>query len=118
MHPFFSEYLSPTNPIASGIVTLLQYSFSIWCVGLIVYGIWLFIKSKQIKKIQSIQPLVTARQERNLGREDNEAEIDADNVFHEFCEEQSLDEGSPITKHLKAIFLAGWDERAALKSVS
>ena len=110
MHPFFSEYLSPTNPIASGIVTLLQYSFSIWCVGLIVYGIWLFIKSKQIKKIQSIQPLVTARQERNLGREDNEAEIDADNVFHEFCEEQSLDEGSPITKHLKAIFLAGWDE--------
>ena len=110
MHPFFSEYLSPTNPIASGIVTLLQYSFSIWCVGLIVYGIWLFIKSKQIKKIQSIQPLVDARQERDTGRENNDQKPDADKMFHEFCEEQSLSEGSPITKHLKAIFLAGWDE--------
>ena len=110
MLTFFSEYLSPTNPIASGIVTLLQYSFFIWCVGLIVYGIWLFIKSKQIKKIQSIQPLVDARQERDTGRENNDQKPDADKMFHEFCEEQSLGEGSPITKHLKAIFLAGWDE--------
>ena len=110
MLSFLSEYLSPTNPIASGIVTLLQYSFFIWCVGLIVYGIWLFIKSKQIKKIQSIQPLVDARQERDTGRENNDQKPDADKMFHEFCEEQSLGEGSPITKHLKAIFLAGWDE--------
>ena len=110
MLTFFSEYLSPTNPIASGIVTLLQYSFFIWCVGLIVYGIWLFIKSKQIKKIQSIRPLVDARQERDTGRENNDQKPDADKMFHEFCEEQSLGEGSPITKHLKAIFLAGWDE--------
>ena len=110
MLPFLSEYLSPTNPIASGIVKLLQCSFLIWLAGLIVYGIWLFIKSKQIKKIQSIQSLVDARQERDMGRENNDQKPDADKVFHEFCEEQSLDEGSPITKHLKAIFLAGWDE--------
>ena len=110
MHPFFSEHLSPTNPIASGIVTFLQCFFLIWFIGLIVYWVWLSRKSKQIEKNQSIQPLVVARQERDLGREDNEAETDADKMFHEFCEEQSLDEGSPITKHLKAIFLAGWDE--------
>ena len=110
MHPFFSEYLSPTNPIASVIVTILQCSFFVWFIGLIVYGIWLSIKSKPIKKIQSIQPLVEARQERDTGRENNDQKPDADKMFHEFCEEQSLDEGSPITKHLKAIFLAGWDE--------
>ena len=110
MHPFFSEYLSPTNPIASGIVTFSVCFFLIWFIGLIVYGIWLFIKSKQIKKIQSIQPLVNARQERDTGRENNDQKPNADKMFHEFCEEQSLDEGSPITKHLKAIFLAGWDE--------
>ena len=110
MHPFFSEHLSPTNPIASGIVTFSVCFFLIWFIGLIVYGIWLFIKSKQIKKIQSIQPLVDARQERDTGRENNDQKPDADKMFHEFCEEQSLDEGSPITKHLKAIFLAGWDE--------
>ena len=110
MPPFFSEYLSPTNPIASGIVTFLQCFFSVWLVGLIIYGIWLIKKSKQIEKNQNIQPLVAARQKRDLGREDNKAETDADKVFHEFCEEQPLGEGSPITKHLKAIFLAGWNE--------
>ena len=110
MPPFFSEYLSPTNPFASGIVTFSVCFFLIWFIGLIVYGIWLFIKSKQIEKNQSIQPLVVALQERDLGREDNEAETNADKVFHEFCEEQSLSKGFPITKHLRAIFLAGWNE--------
>jgi DNA repair exonuclease SbcCD ATPase subunit len=118
MHPFFSEYLSPTNPIASGIVTLLQYSFSIWCVGLIVYGLWSFIRWIQMRNNQNIQPLVTARQERDLGREDNEAETDAEKVFQEFCKKSFLERSpipflgkpSSITKHLKAIFLAGWDE--------
>ena len=127
MHPFFSEYLSPTNPFASGIVTLLQYSFSIWCVGLIVYGLWSFIRWIQMRNNQNIQPLVTARQERDLGREDSDPITDAENVFHEFCKKPFLERSpipflakrfpipflakrSPITKHLKAIFLAGWTE--------
>jgi DNA repair exonuclease SbcCD ATPase subunit len=67
---------------------------------------------------QNIQPLVTARQERDLGREDNEAETDAEKVFQEFCKKSFLERSpipflgkpSSITKHLKAIFLAGWDE--------
>ena len=76
---------------------------------------------------QNIQPLVTARQERDLGREDSDPKTDAENVFQEFCKkpffERSpipflakrfpipfLGKRSPIAKHLKAIFLAGWDE--------
>ena len=110
MFKFFSKYLFPENPIASGIVIFLICFFSIWFVGLIVYGIWLYIKSKRMKKNQNIQPLVTARQERNVGREGSDPKTDAEKVFREFCDEQSLGEGSPVTKHLKAIFLAGWDE--------
>ena len=110
MFKFFSKYLFPENPIASGIVIFLICFFSIWFVGLIVYGTWLYIKSKRMKKNQNIQPLVTARQERNVGREGSDPKTDAEKVFREFCDEQSLGEGSPVTKHLKAIFLAGWDE--------
>ena len=127
MFPFLNEYLSPTNPIASGIVTLLQYSFSIWCVGLIVYGLWSFIRWIQMRNNQNIQPLVTARQEWDVGREDSDPKTDAENVFQEFCKKPFLEgsptpflakrfpipflgKRSPIAKHLKAIFLAGWDE--------
>ena len=118
MPSLFSEYLSPTNPIASVIVTILQCSFSVWCGGLVAYWIWLLVKKKEIEKKQNIQPLVTARQERDLGREDNEAETDAEKVFQEFCKKSFLERSpipflgkpSSITKHLKAIFLAGWDE--------
>ena len=59
---------------------------------------------------QNIQSLVTARQERDRGRDDNEAETDANLVFQDFCEERSLSENSFISKHLKSIFLAGWNE--------
>ena len=76
---------------------------------------------------QNIQPLVTARQERDLGREDSDPKTDAENVFQEFCKKPFLERSpipflakrfpipflgkrSPIAKHLKAIFLAGWDE--------
>ena len=110
MFKFFSKYLFPENPIASGIVIFLICVFCLWIVGLIVYGIWLFGKKKHIEKKQNIQPLVTARQERNIGREGSDPKTGAEKVFREFCDEQSLGEGSPVTKHLKAIFLAGWDE--------
>ena len=110
MSSFFSEYLSPTNPIASGIVTFLLCSFFIWFVGLIMYRNWLLKKKKQIEKIQNVQKLVTARQEGNLGRGDSDPKTSAEEVFHKFCEEQTLIKDSPIAKHLKAIFLAGWDE--------
>ena len=110
MFKFFSEYLFPTNPIALGIVISLGCLFFIWCGGLIVYWIRLFKKKKQIEKKQNIQPLIDAQRKRSLGGEDNDPKIDVEKVFHEFCKGQPLDEDSPITEHLKAIFLAGWNE--------
>ena len=110
MLKFFNKYLFPENPIASGIVIFLIFCFCIWLVGLIVYWNRLLKKSKQIENNQNIHPLVIARQERDVGHEDSDPKTDTDKVFQEFCEGQSLDEGSPITEHLKAIFLAGWEE--------
>ncbi len=71
-----------------------------------MYWVRLSRKKVQIENNQDIQPLVTARQE----RDDNEAETDANPVFQNFCAERSLSENSSISKHLKAIFLAGWNE--------
>ena len=103
MPSFFIEYLSPTNPIASGIVTILQLVFVIWFFVLIVYGIWLFRKCKQIKKNEDVQPLVVARQERDLGQKDNDTNITAEEVFRDFCEKQKLHNSPSITKHLRKI---------------
>ena len=108
--PFFSEYLSPANAIALVIVICLFCFFIAWLAGLITYWFMLSKKKRQIENNQDIQPLVTARQERDRGRNDNEAETDANPVFQGFCAERSLSENSFISKHLKAIFLAGWNE--------
>lgn len=110
MPSFFSEYLSPANTIALIIVICLLFLFIAWLVGLIRYWIRLSKKKEQIENNQDIQPLVTARQERDRGRDDNEAETDANSVFQDFCAECSVSENSFISKHLKAIFLAGWNE--------
>ena len=104
------EYLFPENLIAFGIIWVLIGFFSIWFIGLVIYWRWLRTEQKRIEKNQDVQPLVTARQERDRGREDNDQKADPENTFSEFCEESSLNRRSPITKHLKAIFLAGWDE--------
>lgn len=110
MLPFLGEYLSPTNPIALGIITFLMGFFLVWLIGLIRYWYWLWIEQKHIENNKNIRPLVTARQERDRGRKDNNQKTDPENVFNEFCNESSLNRRSPIANHLKAIFLAGWDE--------
>ena len=110
MHSFFSEYLFPKNPIALGVITFLIGFFLVWLIGLIRYWHWLWSERRRIEKNQDVQPLVTARQARNRGREDNDQKADPESTFNEFCQKSSLGERSPIAKHLKAIFLAGWDE--------
>ena len=82
----------------------------VWLVGLLKYWRWLWIERKQIENNQNIQPLVAARQERDQGRKDNNPKADPENAFSEFYNESSLNRRSPIANHLKAIFLAGWDE--------
>ena len=110
MPQFFSEYLFPTNLIALGILTFLTTFFLYWFIALIRYWRWLRTERRQIENKQNVQSLVTARQERDRGREDNDQKFNPENTFSEFCTEGSLDRESPIAKHLNAIFLAGWDE--------
>ncbi len=110
MLSFFSEYLFPTNLIALGILTFLTTFFLYWVIEVIRYWRWLRTERKQIENKQNVQPLVTARQERDRGRDDNDQKTNPENTFSKFCTEGSLDRGSPIAKHLNAIFLAGWDE--------
>ena len=104
------EYLFPENLIAFGIIWVLIGFFSIWFIGLVIYWCWLRTERKRIENNQNIQPLVNAQQERDRGREDNDQKADPENTFSEFCEESNLNKRSPITKHLKAIFVAGWNE--------
>ena len=104
------EYLFPENLIAFGIIWVLIGFFSIWFSGLIRYWWWLRTERKRIENNQNIQPLMNAQQERDREREDNDQKTNPENAFSEFCKESSLGERSPIAKHLKAIFLAGWDE--------
>ncbi|MCY4568784.1 MAG: hypothetical protein OXD49_10805 [Candidatus Poribacteria bacterium] len=110
MPPSFSEYLFPENPIAFSIIAFLIGFFSVWCIGLIRYWRWLLGERKQIENNQNIQPLVDAQQKRTPERENSDPKAGAEEAFHEFCEERSLGKRSPITKHLQAIFLAGWEE--------
>ena len=104
------EYLFPENLIAFGIIWVLIGFFSTWFVGLVIYWRWLRTERRCIENNQNIQPLVNAQQERDRGRENNNQKVDPENTFSEFCEESDHNRRSPITKHLKAIFVAGWDE--------
>ena len=106
----FSEYLFPKNPIAFGIIAFLIGFFSVWFIGLIRYWRWLRAERKQIENNQNIQPLAAVQQKRDPERENSNSKAGAEEAFHKFCEERSLGKRSPITKHLQAIFLAGWDE--------
>lgn len=110
MSKFFSEYLFPANPIATGIITFLIGFFSVWLIGLIKYWRWLRTEQIQIENCKNFHPLVTAQLEHDRGHEESDQKVDPENAFSEFCKENSLNRRSPIAKHLKMIFLAGWDE--------
>ena len=125
----FLEYISPTNPIATVIVRILQYAFLSWFIGLLIYAVFQLIRYIQIKKNQNVQMLVDAQKEKDVESKNNDQKPDPENVFREFCKKDIPNDGypiikeikasffsgsfgkrSPIAKHLKAIFLAGWNE--------
>ena len=110
MNLLFNEYLSPTNPIASGILIALVILFAIWVIGLIIYWVWLWARKRQISKNEDVQPLVDARQKRDSGRDVNRRKEQAETAFSKFCKQKSFSESTPVAKHLKAIFLSGWTE--------
>lgn len=105
-----SEYLSPTNPLASTLVGFLRLLFVIWLAGLICYAIHLIKRRREISSVQDVQELAAAILHRDSEKEDKEQGEEADAIFRKFCLSKSLPETSQVTKHFKAIFLAGWME--------
>ena len=110
MNLLFSEYLSPTNPIASGIVTFLRSFFFLWLAGLAAYAVWLFLVWRQIRKSENVYSLVKVRPEQENEQEEGDRKALAEKTFQEYCKKLSIRENSLVSKHLKAIFLAGWNE--------
>ena len=110
MISLFFEYLSPTNPIAAFIVTWLYVLFGVWSAGLVVCLVWLINKKRQISKNEDVQLLVDTRQEQDPELGESERKERAEANFRRFCQKQSLTESTLVAQHLKAIFLAGWDE--------
>lgn len=108
MNPDIWQYLSPDNPVASFIVGVLKFVFFLWCLGLTVSGLWLWAKRKQMHKCEAVETLVKARQGRAV--EDREAGQNENQIFSDFCKEKSLRAQTPISRHLKSIFVAGWME--------
>ena len=84
--------------------------FGVWFAGLVVCLVWLIKKKRQIRKNEDIQLLVDARQEQGPELSERDRQEHAEDAYHKFCEKQSLTESAPVAQHLKAIFLAGWDE--------
>ena len=101
MFQVLSDYLLPTNPIALAIVIILTCFFFIWIAGLIYCWRRLSLEGKQIQKNEDINKLAVARQKRTCER---------GKIFNDFLSDKDLSKDSPIAKHLKAIFSAGWDE--------
>ena len=101
MFQVLSDYLLPTNPIALVIVIILTCFFFSWIAGLIYCWRRLSLESKQIQKNEDINKLAVARQKRTRER---------GKIFNDFLSDKDLSKDSPIAKHLKAIFSAGWDE--------
>ena len=107
MNPLVSEYLSPTNPVASWIVTFLICLFCIWIAGLIANGIRLFKKKSQIRNLGDIESVVDTPHAGDAQLDETVRKENADTKFRDFCRSKSLPAHTEIAKHLKAIFQVG-----------
>lgn len=110
MEMLISEYLSPLNPHAAGLVAFLQFLFFLWFAGLIAYMIWLIITRKHIRNLEDVRPLAAARRERNPDLEEEDESDEAHAAFSKYCNSKSIPQASHVANHFKAIFLAGWTE--------
>lgn len=102
------EYLKPDNQIAKGIVYVLLGLFVFW-FGLLLWSLWQHLRDKkQIKRLEDVSPLRDA-----LSKEGTPVlalPAEGEQSFRDFREANGLKENNPISKHLRAIFDAGWNE--------
>ncbi len=107
------EYLKPENPIAKWVVYVLAVLFIFW-LGSLIWSLWRHLQYfKEIKNCQDVRKL-----REHFSAQNNDADETpllaeprlGEEVFQFFQAERRLRKKSPITRHLHAIFDAGWNE--------
>jgi archaellum component FlaC len=117
------QYLQPDNPIAQWIVMILQGLFAVWLALLGFWTLKLALSYRQMKRCADVDLLVTALQAVDVKKSGTTRGGAAEQIptavadaefrefaFDEFCEAKSIKAKSPVSKHLKAIFDAGYSQ--------
>lgn len=113
------KYLRPDNQIAYGIVVFLIILFLVWAAWLMRWLLWLRHQRTLMRRAADVTLLVEALRERgsahaNPGDAPPASSLvtagGPDAAFAEFCKVNSLKEQSPVTRHLRTIFGAGWND--------
>lgn len=121
------QYLKPDNPLAQGIVYALNALFVLWFFLLLWNLVWALIYRRQIERCEDVSQLL----ERETGpREAGGVRLlelppitrskpsesvlhspaEGERIFDGFREARKLEDKNPIARHLRAIFIAGWNE--------
>jgi len=106
------DYLTPENPIAQLIIYLLLALFLIWCALLVLSLVRHLLYWSQINRCRDVGGL--RAQQTTLEDEQPESVLHSQQagaeIFQAFQQDKRLQENGPITRHLSAIFEAGWNE--------
>lgn len=111
-------YIKPDNQIALAVIWTLLALFAAWLSGLIFQSVRVISYRTQLKKLSDVQPLEKLWQERLVEKTKEPANQtqklmpgdNAESAFSDYRETKGLKEASPIVRHVKAIFDAGWSE--------
>jgi hypothetical protein len=107
------EYLKPENEIAQWVVYMLVMLFLIW-LGSLVLSLFRHLRYfKQIKGSRDVDDLhdkLATQNDESTRTAFLNRVAEGKGAFHDFQANRGLPDGSPITQHLRAIFLAGWNE--------
>jgi len=105
---FLGQYLSPDNFIALVVVIILVCVFVLWVLGLLVLWSRLRARGREMSACKDITKLVESLKTRTIG--EGETTPKAELIFTDFCREKSVSKQSPVSNHLRTIFLCGWTE--------
>lgn len=106
------DYLTPENPIAQLIVYLLLALFMIWSALLILSLLRHLLYWSQINRCKDVGGLRAQQTRAENGQPESVLHLQqaGAEIFQAFQQDKRLQENGPITRHLRAVFEAGWNE--------
>lgn len=111
------NYFSADTASGYIVTQILTWSFIIWLIALALYTIYLagawrkLSKSVDVSILEEFLKNQVPVRKKNFGPdEQKELQERAEAVFNNFSGSVSLKQTSPISRHIKAIFDAGWKE--------